>query len=94
MNKAQLVDAVSAAEDLPKAKTASIIDAVFNNLRATLCAGEQFAFPGIGTFVVKKRAARVGRNPRTGGDLQIPAATVVGFKAAKALKDAVNTGTK
>ncbi len=90
MNKTQLVDALSAAEDLPKAKAASVVDAFFDTLTATMAAGEQVAIAGFGIFNVKKRPARVGRNPRTGGDLQIPEATVVGFKAGKALKDAVN----
>jgi DNA-binding protein HU-beta len=94
MNKTQLVDAISSAGDLPKTKTASIIDAFLDTLAATLAVGEQVAIPGFGIFTVKTRAARVGRNPRTGGDLQIPEAVVVGFKAAKALKDAVNVKKK
>lgn len=94
MNKTQLVDAISVAGDLPKTKTAAIVDAFLDILTATLAEGEQVAIPGFGIFTVKKRSARVGRNPRTGGDLQIPEAIVVGFKAGKALKDAVNTKKK
>lgn len=94
MNKTQLVDAVSAAGDLPKTKAASVVDAFLDILTATMAAGEQVAIAGFGIFTVKKRPARVGRNPRTGADLNIPEAIVVGFKAGKALKDKVNTKKK
>lgn len=91
MNKGQLVDALSSVEDLSKSKAASLVDAFLDVLTKTMAAGEQVAIAGFGIFTVKKRPARVGRNPRTGGDLQIPEAMVVGFKPGKALKDAVNT---
>lgn len=89
MNKTQLVDALSAAEDLSKSKASSVIDTFLNILTETM-AKEQVAIAGFGIFSVKERPARVGRNPRTGGDLQIPAARVPAFKAGKGLKDAVN----
>ncbi|HQY22272.1 MAG TPA: HU family DNA-binding protein [Gammaproteobacteria bacterium] len=94
MNKGQLVDALSSAEDLSKSKAASVVDAFLDVLTKTMATGEQVAIAGFGIFTVKKRPARVGRNPRTGGDLQIPEAMVVGFKAGKALKDAVNEKKK
>ncbi len=91
MNKTQLVDAVAEKADLPKAKAAVAVDALLDAITGALQAEDAVALVGFGTWAVKKRAARVGRDPRTGGPLQIPAATVVGFKAGKALKDAVNS---
>ncbi len=91
VNKTQLVDAVSEAADLPKTKAAIVLDIILNKITEALAEGDQVALVGFGTFSVKKRAARVGRDPRTGGALQIPEVMVAGFKAGKALKDAVNT---
>ncbi len=90
MNKTQLVDAVAAIAELPKTKAVAILDVILEKITQTLAEGEQVVLVGFGTFSVKKRAARVGRDPRTGGALQIPEAMVVGFKAGKALKDAAN----
>ncbi len=90
MNKTQLVDAVSEAADLPKAKTAAVLEAILEQMTSALAKGEQIVLVGFGTFSSKKRAARVGRDPRTGGALQIPEAMVAGFKAGKALKDSLN----
>lgn len=90
MNKTQLVEAVAEAADLPKSKAATILDVILEEITQALVKGEQVVLVGFGTFSVKKRAARVGRDPRTGGSLQIPESIVAGFKAGKALKDAVN----
>ena len=90
MNKAELIDAVSGQAGLAKAEATKAVDAVFDSITAALKSGDTVALLGFGTFVVKGRAARAGRNPRTGETIEIPASKVPGFKAGKALKDAVN----
>jgi len=90
MNKAELVDAVAGAANLSKADAGRAVDAVVNSITSTLKRGEQVSVVGFGTFSVKHRAARSGRNPRTGETIQIAASNVPGFKAGKGLKDAVN----
>ena len=90
MNKAELIDAVSGQTGLAKAEATKAVDAVFDCITAALKAGDTVSLLGFGTFVVKGRAARAGRNPRTGETIEIPASKVPGFKAGKALKDAVN----
>ena len=90
MNKGELIDAVADSADLSKADAARAVDAVFNAITGSLKQGDSVAMAGFGTFSVKKRAARNGRNPRTGETIFIPASNVPGFKAGKALKDAVN----
>jgi len=90
VNKNQLVDAISESADLAKTKAAAVLDVVLNKITGALVDGEQIVLVGFGTFTVKKRAARVGRDPRTGGALQIPESMVAGFKAGKGLKDALN----
>jgi DNA-binding protein HU-beta len=90
VNKTELIDAIAAAADLPKASAGRALDAVIESITASLKAGDPVALVGFGTFNVKERAARVGRNPQTGAEIQIQAATVPSFKAGKALKDAVN----
>ncbi|VAX10787.1 DNA-binding protein HU-beta [hydrothermal vent metagenome] len=90
MNKAELIDAVAENADISKAAAARAVDTVLESITTTLKNGEQVALIGFGTFSVKDRAARTGRNPRTGEPLEIPAAKVPSFKAGKALKDAVN----
>ena len=90
MNKAELVDAVANAANLSKADAGRAVDAVVNSITAALKKGEQVSVVGFGTFGVKHRAARSGRNPRTGETIAIKASNVPGFKAGKALKDAVN----
>ncbi len=90
MNKAELVDAVASAANLSKADAGRAVDAVVNSITAALKKGQQVAVVGFGTFGVKHRAARNGRNPRTGETIKINASNVPGFKAGKALKDAVN----
>lgn len=91
MNKTELIDAIAAAADLPKASAGRALDAVVDSITAALKDGDSVALVGFGTFNVKERAARTGRNPQTGAEIQIAAATVPSFKAGKALKDAVNS---
>jgi len=90
MNKAEFVDAVASKGDMSKADATSAVDAVLDSVTAALKDGEQITLVGFGTFLVRKREARTGRNPRTGEPLQIKASNVPSFKAGKALKDAVN----
>jgi DNA-binding protein HU-beta len=90
MNKGDLIDAVAEETGLSKADATRAVDSVINSITKALKAGNQVSLVGFGTFVVKKRAARQGRNPRTGETIQIAASAVPGFKAGKALKDAVN----
>jgi DNA-binding protein HU-beta len=90
MNKAELIDAVSGRTGLQKADATKAVDAVFDAITAALKSGDGVSLLGFGTFTVKARAARAGRNPRTGETIEIAASKVPGFKAGKALKDAVN----
>ena len=90
MNKAELVDAVANAANVSKADAGRAVDAVVNSITNALKKGQQVSVVGFGTFSVKHRAARSGRNPRTGETINIAASNVPGFKAGKALKDAVN----
>ena len=91
MNKTELIDAIAAAADLPKASAGRALDAVVDSITETLAKGDQVSLVGFGTFAVKHRAAREGRNPQTGATIQIKASNVPGFKAGKALKEAVNS---
>jgi DNA-binding protein HU-beta len=90
MNKAELIDAVAAAADLSKSDAAKAVEAVTSTIAGTLGRGDQVAIVGFGTFQVQHRAAREGRNPKTGETIQIAATNVPSFKAGKGLKDAVN----
>ncbi|HIP76404.1 MAG TPA: HU family DNA-binding protein [Psychromonas hadalis] len=90
MNKGQLVDSIAESADISKAAAARAVDAFVATVTQSLVAGENVALIGFGSFTVKERAARVGRNPRTGDEIQIAAAKVPGFKAGKSLKDALN----
>lgn len=90
MNKAKLIDSVASAANLSKADAGRAVDAVVGAIASALSDGEQVSVVGFGTFSVKHRAARSGRNPRTGETIQIAASNVPGFKAGKALRDAVN----
>ncbi len=89
MNKAQLIDAVAVAADLPKTVATRALDAVLETITQALVSGDSVALVGFGTFGVKERAARVGRNPKTGEKIDIQAARVAHFKVGKELKDAV-----
>ncbi len=90
MNKAELIDAVAESADLSKADATKAVEAFVQTVTDTLRRGDQVALIGFGTFSVKHRAARSGRNPRTGETMQIAASSQPAFKAGKALKDAVN----
>ena len=90
MNKAELIEAVVDAAELSKADASKAVDGVISAITNSLKNGDQVTLVGFGTFLVRDRAARTGRNPRTGEAIQIAAAKVPGFKAGKALKDSVN----
>ena len=90
VNKSELIDAIAASADLPKAAAGRALDAMIDSVTSTLQNGDQVVLVGFGTFSVKERAARTGRNPQTGEPIEIKAANVPSFKAGKALKDAVN----
>jgi len=90
MNKGELVDAVAGSAGLSRADAAKAVDATLDAIQGTLASGGGVSLVGFGTFSVKARAARMGRNPRTGEAIQIKASNVPGFKAGKGLKDAVN----
>lgn len=91
MNKSELIEAIAASADIPKAAAGRALDAMVDTVTGALKEGDQVVLVGFGTFSVKDRAARTGRNPQTGAEIQIAAAKVPGFKAGKALKDAVNS---
>jgi len=90
MNKSELIDAVAEAAGLTKADSSRALDAVISAVSGAMGKGEQVSILGFGTFLVRHRNARVGRNPQTGAEIQIKAANVPAFKPGKALKDAVN----
>ncbi|HEB92113.1 MAG TPA: HU family DNA-binding protein [Gammaproteobacteria bacterium] len=90
MNKSELIDAVAESADISKAAASRAVDGMVSAITSTLQNGDQVSLIGFGTFLVKDRAARTGRNPRTGEAIEIPAAKNPVFKAGKALKDAVN----
>jgi len=90
VNKSELIDAIAASADISKAAAGRALDAMTDSVTAALKGGDQVTLIGCGTFSVKDRAARTGRNPQTGAEIQIKAAKVPSFKAGKALKDAVN----
>ncbi|MFV0276210.1 MAG: HU family DNA-binding protein [Parahaliea sp.] len=91
MNKTELIDAIATTADLSKADAGRALDAVVDSITGALAKGDPVSLVGFGTFAVKHRAAREGRNPQTGNTIQIAATNVPGFKAGKALKDAVNS---
>ena len=90
MNKAELVEAVAENADLTKAAAAKAVDSIVAAITDALAKGEQVSLVGFGTFLVRERAARTGRDPRSGEPIQIKASKNPAFKAGKALKDAVN----
>lgn len=90
MNKTDLINAVAEEADLSKADAGRAVEAVLDTVTRALKSGDSVSLVGFGTFSVKHRAARTGRNPRTGGTLHIAATNVPGFKAGKGLKEAVN----
>ena len=90
MNKSELIDAVAAATEDSKAGATRAVDAVLDTITDTLKSGGQVTLVGFGTFLVRDRAARTGRNPQTGAAIEIKASKAPAFKAGKALKDALN----
>ncbi len=90
MNKSELIEAIAASADIPKAAATRALDAMVDTVTESLKSGDTVSLVGFGTFSVKERAARTGRNPQTGEPIQISAAKVPTFKAGKALKDSVN----
>ena len=90
VNKTELIEAIAASADIPKAAAGRALDAVVESITGALKNGDSVVLVGFGTFAVKERAARTGRNPQTGEEIKIAAAKVPGFKAGKVLKDAVN----
>ena len=90
VNKSELIDAMAAGADISKASAGRALDSAIDAITGALKNGDQVSLVGFGTYSVKHRAARTGRNPQTGAEIQIAAANVPGFKAGKALKDAVN----
>ncbi|WP_162595924.1 HU family DNA-binding protein [Bacillus sp. CGMCC 1.16541] len=89
MNKTELINAVAEASELSKKDATKAVDAVFESILETLKKGDKVQLIGFGNFEVRERAARKGRNPQTGEEIEIPASKVPAFKPGKALKDAV-----
>ncbi|MEG0780372.1 MAG: HU family DNA-binding protein [Oscillospiraceae bacterium] len=89
MNKAELINASAEQAGLSKKDTEAVVSAMLDTIAAALKDGDKVQLVGFGSFEVKKRAERTGRNPKTKETIQIPASTVPVFKAGKALKDAV-----
>lgn len=90
MNKSELIDAIAEEADISKAAAGRALDATVAAVTKALKDGELLTLVGFGTFYVGERAARTGRNPRTGDTIKIKSAKVPKFRAGKALKDAVN----
>ncbi|PFI95368.1 HU family DNA-binding protein [Priestia megaterium] len=89
MNKAQLIDAVSIKSELTKQDSKKAVDALLETISNTLAKEEKIQLVGFGTFEVRERAARTGRNPQTGEEMNIAASTIPAFKAGKELKESV-----
>jgi DNA-binding protein HU-beta len=90
MNKTELIDAIAADSDESKAAVQRILDSLIDNVTSAVAKGDSVQLVGFGTFASGSRAARIGRNPRTGEEIKIAAAKTVKFSAGKAFKDAVN----
>ena len=91
MNKQELIENIAASADITKAAAGRALDSMIDSVSGALKAGDSVVLVGFGTFTVRDRAARTGRNPQTGAEIQISAAQVPAFKAGKALQDAVNS---
>lgn len=89
VNKSELIEAVAASADLSKAAAARAVDSVMEAIANTLKKGDSVSLVGFGSFSVRERAARTGRNPQTGEEIKIKASKQPVFKAGKALKDAI-----
>lgn len=90
MNKSELIDCIAETADISRASATRALDAVIDGITTALRKGDPVSLAGFGTFSVKHRPSRSGRNPRTNEVIAIPAANVPGFKAGKALRNAVN----
>lgn len=90
MNRQDLVDLIASQADISKAAAETALTTFFDAVTDTLAKGGKVAIVNFGSFETSKRAARTGRNPRTGVEMKIPASTIARFKAGKRLKDAVN----
>jgi DNA-binding protein HU-beta len=90
MNKSDFIDAIASNADVPKNTAAKVVNSFIEVVGDTMNGGDSITLVGFGTFLVRDRQARTGRNPQTGETMQIPAAKVPAFKAGKALKDKVN----
>jgi DNA-binding protein HU-beta len=90
LNKTDMIESVAKSADISKAAAGRAVEALIASVRASLKKGQMVTLVGFGTFYVGKRAARSGRNPRTGVAIKIKAAKVPKFRAGKALKDALN----
>jgi len=90
VNKSELIDAIATGADISKASAGRALDSMIDAVTDALRKGDSVALIGFGTYSVKERAARTGRNPQTGEAIEIKAAKVPAFKPGKALKDAVN----
>ena len=90
MNKADLIEQIAQAAEISKSAAERSVDAFVGAVKTCLRKDEQVTLVGFGTFYASKRAARTGRNPRTGGEVQIKAARLPKFRAGKGLKDAIN----
>ncbi|MCT8343986.1 MULTISPECIES: nucleoid-associated protein HU-beta [Photorhabdus] len=90
MNKSQLIDKIAADSNISKVAAGRVVDAFISSVTGALKDGDDVALVGFGTFAVRERSARTGRNPQTGKELKIAAAKVPAFRPGKGLKDAVN----
>ena len=90
MNKAELINAVAASADVSKKDTEAVISAMLDTITEALRQGDKVQLVGFGSFEVKKRAARIGRNPRTKEEIELPATVLPVFKAGKLLKDTIS----
>ncbi|MDR9756485.1 MAG: HU family DNA-binding protein [Thermacetogeniaceae bacterium] len=90
MNKAELIGSVAEKAGMPKKDAEKAVNAVFASIEEALAKGDKVQLVGFGTFEVRERAARTGRNPQTGEEIQIAASRVPAFRAGKALKDSVS----
>jgi len=90
MNKGELIEKIAEGADITKASAGRALDSLIDSITTELASGGDVSLVGFGAYKVNERAARIGRNPQTGAEIQIAAAKVPTFKAGKALKDAVN----
>lgn len=91
VNKSQLIDQIASEANISKAAAGRVVDAFVASVTTSLSKGDDVALVGFGTFTVRERAARTGRNPQTGKEIKIAAAKVPAFRPGKGLKDAVNS---